>query len=355
MRPIDIDESSSLVRLDACVVGAGPAGIAAATTLARGGADVILLDRHPHPGGKACGGGISREGWEAARLDGESDGSPSFARLKVNAPLGSKVVNTGEPFVRIVDRVKWQAGLIEEASRAGCEVRPGTRFLRFEGGVVHTDGGDLTCDFLVGADGASSRTRRMLGLGRGATVIARQATVSPEAAEGAGLRVDMPQVFFSPRLFGSGYGWSFPAPDGIRLGCGAPSSRLTPAQLRDSYSVWVRSLGFDPAGLMQRVGTIGCDYRGHRFGRVRLAGDAAGLASPVTGEGISQALLSGVEVAREILEPGYRSDVIPALATRHRRTDGVLRGAAGGLLFHLAPALLSIPLVRTEAVRRYCR
>ena len=335
------------------MVGAGPAGIAAARELTRGGVRAILLDRHARPGGKACGGGITREGWELGGVDGR--GENPFSLVEVRSPLGSRVVDAGAPFVEIVDRVAWQEGLIEEARSAGCEVRLGERFLGFDGGEVRTESGTFLADLLVGADGAASRVRRSLGIPVGPAVIARQSTIPFDGAAAAGLPIDRPVVFFDPARFGCGYGWSFPAPDGIRLGCGAPSSAIGPGRLREAFRRWLADLGVAARRVEEAAGTIGCGYVGHRFGRVRLAGDAAGLASPVTGEGIGQALISGEEVAREILEDGYRSEIIPALGKRHRRTAGVLATPVGALLFRLAPAILSIPSVRVEAVRRYCR
>ena len=63
---------------------------------------------------------------------------------------------------------------------------------------------------------------------------------------------------------------------------------------------------------------------------------------------------SGAEVAREILEPGYRSSVLEALAARHRRTHQLLAAPfIGAALFALAPPLLGIPAIREAALRRY--
>jgi geranylgeranyl reductase len=316
---------------------------------------VVLLDRRADPGGKACGGGITREGWRLAGLDEWCAGGSAlaFSRMRVASRLGCAVVDAGDAFVRIVDRIAWQGWLIRRAREAGCDVRLGERLLGFGDGCARTDRGTIACGLIVGADGASSRVRRLLGLAFGARVLARQVTVPPKRA-GSRLAGDLPRVFFEPGLFGAGYGWSFPAPDGVRLGCGAPASRRSAGELREAFHRWLGSLGVSREGLRERAGSIGCGYAGHRFGRLFLAGDAAGLASPVTGEGISQALISGAEVAREILEPGYRSQLIPALARRHRRTGELLAGPLGAPLVRAAGLRLRGPAVRREAVARYC-
>ena len=82
--------------------------------------------------------------------------------------------------------------------------------------------------------------------------------------------------------------------------------------------------------------------------------DAAGLASPVTGEGIAQALISGAEVAREITEPGYRSGKIATLAARHRRThDTLAQPLVCRALYGLSPWLLGLKAVRERTLARY--
>ena len=66
---------------DVVVVGAGPSGIAAAETLAAGGARVVLIDRHARPGGKACGGGLTAVAWERAHVDPAAP--PAYGRRRV--------------------------------------------------------------------------------------------------------------------------------------------------------------------------------------------------------------------------------------------------------------------------------
>ncbi|MGE4559956.1 MAG: NAD(P)/FAD-dependent oxidoreductase, partial [Desulfobulbus sp.] len=79
----------------------------------------------------------------------------------------------------------------------------------------------------------------------------------------------------------------------------------------------------DPASI--RAGLVNYDYRGIRFGKCFLVGDAAGLASGLTGEGIHPALISGQVVARMILDPHYSGKELQALVRRHQRHTLMVR------------------------------
>ncbi|HUT79142.1 MAG TPA: FAD-dependent oxidoreductase, partial [Polyangia bacterium] len=292
---------------DVCVVGAGPAGTGAARELALAGARVVLVDRRERPGSKACGGALTRGAFEPAGLD--SGRLPPWARLfsalTVHGLLGSRRLERDWPLMMTVDRPSWIAGRIDELRDLGCDVRLGTRFRGWRAdGIAALDDGELPCGSLLGADGAASRVRRGLGLPPGLVVRAFQLTLPAADADAARLVRRGPAVWFEPALLGAGYGWAFPAADEVRIGAGASSAILPRGVLKRSFFSWLRRLGLDAGRGRVEAGTIGCGYLGHRFGPVFLAGDAAGLASPVTGEGIRQALLSGREVAREIAEPG---------------------------------------------------
>ncbi len=337
---------------DVCIVGAGPAGISCARELLKNGCAVVLLDRSPQPGGKACGGGLTKDAWELAGIDPGS--VPDHARAFHRLVVGGNSVETDGPFVVVLDRKKWQAARIDELEEIGCDVRFKERFTGFSTGKVITDGGSFGCDVLVGADGASSRIRRLLGIRPGLVVRAWQVTLPAGHRVCETIEKEAVTVRFDHRLFGAGYAWVFPAVDGVRLGCGASNASLSAGDLKAAFFSWLDELGANPKDGRVQCGTIGCGYAGHRFENVFLAGDAAGLASPVTGEGIASALISGREVAREIVDHSYRSREIPRLAARHRRTHDVLSIPwIGRSLYRFAPSILKIPFIRTEAMGRY--
>ena len=224
----------------------------------------------------------------------------------------------------------------------------------FSRGKVRTDGGSFRCDVLIGADGASSRVRRLLGIPTGLAVRAWQVTIPLEHRACETIDEEAVTIRFDHRRLRSGYAWVFPTVGGVRLGCGASNASLSAGDLKASFLSWLNELGVNPKDGRVQCGTIGCGYAGHRFKNVFLAGDAAGLASPVTGEGIASALISGREVAREIVDPSCRGKEILELAARHRRTHDVLSIPwIGRSLYRFAPTILRIPFIRTETMRRY--
>ncbi len=341
---------------DVLVVGAGPAGIAAAQALSKSGAKVVLIDRHSKPGGKACAGGLTAQAWQPAGIDpAHLPGWASrFDALVVKTKLGSASLKGQGPLMVTIDRQAWAAEKIASLRELGVEVHLGERLIGLDSTRAVTSRGKIPFGLVVAADGATSRIRKHLGLNTGLAMGAWQIRVSHASARKAGLEIERPAIWFEPALFGSGYAWTFPALNEVRIGCGASLRVLGRHGLKQAFGKMIARLGLDRKSGCIEAGTIGCGYNGYRFGRVFLAGDAAGLASPITGEGITQALISGQEVANEIIDSSYHSRIIAEFASRHRRTHDVLsRPAMRGSLYPLAPYLLRVPVIWKETLSRY--
>ncbi len=334
--------------IDVLVVGAGPAGLSAARTIKAAGLRVVLIDREKVPGKKACAGGLTPEAWRIGGVDDLSP--PEFAEgqsaLTVHTPLGRATLQPSKgPVLITLDRPRFQRHLLDAAVGEGVEVRLGERLLAIEGQSVVTSRGRFRFGALVGADGAASRVRRHLALPRGPVLRALQVRLPRDTRQCAAT----PAVWFDPSLMGTGYGWRFPYREELRVGLALPCGR----SVKSVFSRWLSAIGVNPTRHRVAAGSVPGTYLGHRFGSLFLAGDAAGLASPFTGEGIYQALVSGREVAREIIDPAYRSEVIPALAGRHRRTLGLLSFSGMKHLLSTAPWVLRIPPLRRIALARY--
>ena len=102
------------------------------------------------------------------------------------------------------------------------------------------------------------------------------------------------------KYFYNGYGWIFPHKTTISIGAYIPQKTITIAQLNKSLIEWGKTQGYDLSFYRCTAGYINYDYRGHQFDNFFLIGDAAGLASALTGEGIFPAIVSGQSVANII-------------------------------------------------------
>ncbi len=154
---------------DLIVVGAGPAGSAAAlqARLLRPGSAVLLLDKAVFPRDKACGDGIAPHAAdELARLGAAHalDGYPPIHRLRIRAPGGGEVAGRPARPARVVPRAVFDARLVEAAVAGGAVLRrERVRTLEERRGLVVVNG-ELAGRALVGADGANSAVRRLLGV-----------------------------------------------------------------------------------------------------------------------------------------------------------------------------------------------
>src|SRR5690606_25617628 len=159
------------------------------------------------------------------------------------------------------------------------------------------NGRKLRYRHLIGADGTGSAVRRALRL------------PSPRAFFAGEFNVPRPHacdlgVAFDSRVLASGYFWVFPHEDYVCIGAGAHKGVVRPASIRPYVERRMAELGIDPGDTPYEGAAIEVELVGFDFsGGVHLVGDAAGLPSGLTAEGIYPALVSGEEVARRIVEP----------------------------------------------------
>lgn len=313
-------------RFHTVVVGAGPGGLACATALARRGRKVLLIERRREIGPKVCAGGITWSGL-CERLPAELL-EKSFQQQHIFSPAQRIVLQASSPIISTVDRGKLGQWMLAQARAAGVEVMTATRALRVGKGRLETSAGRFAWRYLVGADGSSSLVRRSLGL----------------ASErvGIGLHCMVPGDFgrmewhLDDRLFRNGYAWIFPHRGAASVGAYAARRGVRPCELLGSLRKWGERQGIELRRVRLHAALINFDYRGWRFGNVFLVGDAAGLASGLTGEGIYPAILSGETVAATILDDRHQSHRLEQLIRKQQRHDRVHRFLQGRLACRLS-------------------
>lgn len=306
-------------RCDVLVVGAGPAGSAAATLLARGGLDVVLVDQHVFPRDKVCGDGLIPDAHRALRRLGVLDEVMAQAQPVTHAglisPRGIRVDVPGTLAVlprRILDEI-----VCRGAVRAGARMFAPLRFVAplEEGGLVvgarlaqGPAGRALRCGWVVLASGAVPQALIAAGMAlrQGPSGVALRGYLRNEAMRG---RIDKLEVVWH-RAVAPGYGWIFPCRDGVfNVGVGAFSGRdLNLRVLFDAFTriyPAARDLVDGGRWLAPLKGApLRTSLAGARFSRPGLlvTGEAAGSTYAFTGEGIGKALETGIHAAEALLQ-----------------------------------------------------
>jgi geranylgeranyl reductase family protein len=285
---------------DTLVIGAGPAGCAAAYDLARAGRSVLLLDKSAFPRPKACAAGLTAKTLRALRYSVEPVTRGLWHDVLLERPAGKPVrISMRKPVCAMAVRQEFDAYCLEQTLAADARFRrigPLTAIRQGPDGLTLEAGGEhFRSRFLIGADGANSQVRSLTGphdwFYRGFALEAH----APMPANGADLTFDFAAL-------PGGYGWIFPKRDHLNIGigvfAGGPEARFGRADLLRYAQA---RLGHVPLTSIvgQYLGLGGWNYRA--AGRVLLAGDAAGLVDPLTGEGIYSAVASGQAAAAAIL------------------------------------------------------
>ncbi|MFH1216852.1 MAG: NAD(P)/FAD-dependent oxidoreductase [Pseudomonadota bacterium] len=290
------------------IIGAGPGGLSCAAELARQGVDVLLLERNKSIGPKVCAGGVTWSG--LARHLPPQLVEKGFCRQHVRSARQKTVVSSPDPIISTVNRENLGLWMAEEATRAGATILTETGVTSISGRDVATGAGPFTYQYLVGADGSNSLVRRFLKI--------------PTSRIGAGVHYHVPGNFdemiwqLDPALFSTGYAWIFPHRNRASVGAYACRTDISPRILQENLHAWMQKHGIQRKGLKAEAATINFDFRGYRFGNIFLVGDAAGLASGLTGEGIYPAICSGRTVAAKIVDPGADDNGLKRLIKKHQ-------------------------------------
>jgi geranylgeranyl reductase family protein len=382
----------STFETDILVIGAGPAGSAAARTAARLGCKVVLVDRHRFPRDKVCGDALIPDAIDALAQLGLKQRVLAEARrlhaIRIYAPNGRCVELQAE--MGCLPRSR-----LDEIMRAGAELAGATflapyravRAVEVDGAVAGAvlephDGGEpvtVRARFTLLATGAAAGPLEQFGVCERTAASAIAARMYVRAPERFAQEHDQLCISYDRQVC-PGYGWMFPGPGGV-FNVGVGYFNDTPARppttnVRHLFERFVHA--FAPARALLAVAQPLTDVRGAplrtalagaRLGRPGLLviGEAAGLTYSFSGEGIGKAIASGI-IAGEIVadalpEKQATASAANAYATRirsefaerfraykiaqkwlaHPAVLGLLtrRAAAGGYAFQQLQSLLT--------------
>lgn len=283
---------------DIAVIGAGPAGCSAALVLARGGLDVVLIEKATLPRYKTCGGALIGRAYGLLPDSVSKAVEREYKSVELNfLTEGMHFMTTRqEPIILMTMRADLDHVLATEAQRAGAHLIEGCGLHRISPSRDFVDlqtlKGTMRVKFVVAADGANSFVAREAGWGESHNLVpALEYEVFVDDPDFVRLS---PTARFDFDVIAHGYAWVFPKRAHISMGI--LSMRRGRVNLQSALERYFQLLEITSVRKVERHGyviPIGPRRGPLAKGRILLTGDAAGLVDPVTAEGITYAIQSG--------------------------------------------------------------
>jgi len=332
---------------DVIIVGGGPAGLICAETLGNSDKRVLLLEKEANFGDKLCAGGLTRKGMAMLDLPDHII-EQKICDAILFSPWNRSSTNTSSPLLYTVDRKilgRWQS---DRLKGSGVTVRTNAQVSGINPeSVTLRDGTSYGYKELVGADGYVSIVRRYLNIPVVKKLIGLQYTLPENDV------TPMLEIYLHSRFFRSWYAWIFPHGRSIAVGCCCDPRLMNAAKLRENFNNWLQVRGIETGDAILESCPISYDYHGVQFNNIFLVGEAAGLASGLSGEGIYQSLVSGQEVAKMILDPGYDPASLRSVIRFNRIQNRFMRalhlsGIFRGLAIEIILLLMNNRYIRTR-------
>lgn len=330
MNPLNLNDIQTF---DVAVIGGGPAGATAADDLALKGFSVLLLDRAGRI--KPCGGAIPPRAMKDFQIP-DSMLVAHATKARMISPTFKKVdIPIDNGFVGLVDRCEFDEWLRERAQSHGADRRIGTfdhlEHLSDGTAIVHYNGrhtaGDtetfpatVRAKVVIGADGAKSEVARqnIRDAEKTKYVFAYHEIVKTPEHPPADYEASRCDVYYNGKMSPDFYGWVFPHGATASIGVGSADKGFS---LRNATALVRQAAGLDKAETLRREGAP-IPLKPLRYWdngkNVVLAGDAAGVVAPASGEGIYYAMAGG-RFAGEAAEMFLKTGNVKALATARKR------------------------------------
>ncbi|GFO95956.1 2,3-di-O-geranylgeranylglyceryl phosphatereductase [groundwater metagenome] len=307
---------------DVIVIGAGPAGSVTAASVAHAGYRVLVLEKN-NSCRSPCAGYVSN----TINIELPDDSVIQSRITKMRTYFPDIFFQDFELNGLVVDRPSFDMALAEKAKDAGAEIRWGSPLQDIVAGKVKFRDGISKGKMIVGADGVFSRTASLCGFEKQKIAVCAQYHL-----KGIKPLSQTCEIFFNSDYAPGGYVWIYPTGvDSAKVGAG-----VTEGNPRAYLEKFISN-----SPLAQRLDGIKTEYIAGALpisglreklccGNVLLVGDSAGMADPVTGAGINNAMLAG-EIAGKTIVKALESDdlgIISEYDTRTRRLLGKPLGRA---------------------------
>ncbi|MBW2962351.1 geranylgeranyl reductase family protein [Mesonia aestuariivivens] len=305
---------------DVAVIGSGPSGAIAAYESAKNGLKTILIEKETLPRYKTCGGGFVYRGLK--NMPFSVDKAIDIKFNEVTILFGAKNLSfktkREKPIISMVMRDQFDHLIVKKSQAEGVELFENAKVqnLVFHDNYtqIETSQGNIAAKFIIAADGALSPTAKLAGweeTRRMSPALEYEITVSDETFKklAGSARFD---IDAAPQ----GYGWCFPKANHLSVGVGNFKKSSKKVNLKKAYQEYLKLLGIDKVLSEEAHGfIIPTSPRTDGFVKknVFLTGDAAGFADPITAEGISNAIASGVMAAQAIVESQLNIEQAKAL------------------------------------------
>lgn len=354
--PADSDRGPLPAHAQVLVVGAGPAGSAAAAWAARAGRDVLLLDSAVFPRDKTCGDGLTPRAtaelehlglgeWVRAHTVNHGLRMTGFGREALLPwPAGSfPTYGSAIPRTELDDKLR------DTAVKSGARMFDGSKVTevtrdgdRVTGVVVRTGGreSEIRCETLIVADGVRSPVGKLLGRTwhrKYAYGVAARAYIASGRSADQWITSHL-ELRNAEEDLVPGYGWVFPLANGeVNIGVGSLATERRPSHialkpLLEHYTA-LRRDEWELTGSLRAVSSallpMGGAVSGIAGRNWVLVGDAAGCVNPLNGEGIDYGLEGGHMLAGLLDAPDFTRLWPETLRRKYGRTYSVARRIAG--------------------------
>jgi geranylgeranyl reductase family protein len=298
---------------DVIIVGAGPAGATLAYELGKRGIGVLVLEKEKLPRHKSCAGGVTSKAAKLLDFDISEVVENVIYEVSLTFNLGSPYLGQhSQPLIYTVMRDIFDHFLVKKAQQFGAVLIDGQKITQIQvsGDWVQIFGAGniFRSRLVVGADGAYSVVAKELGMGMSMEHVAgiESEIVVPEEE----LVKWKSRVQIDRGCVQGGYAWVFPKRNHLSIGAGclAPKAK----HLHRHYQKFLNSLSIGNYTIVRSGSHLiptGTKGRLVWQDKALLLGDAAGLADPLTGEGIHNAILSA-QLAAPVIQDFLTHDKV---------------------------------------------